>query len=105
MTTYSATAGETSAGLTLTPDAMRHVKAWIAAAGIEAGPLFRGVLKGVSTRRAPGRRQVMIQFGAELPGVTHAGRWKTPAMVARYTQRLTVRHGAAAQIAAKRKQF
>jgi integrase len=30
----------------VTPDAMRHVKAWIAAAGIEAGPLFRGVLKG-----------------------------------------------------------
>ena len=32
----------------ITPDAMRHVKAWLAAAGIEAeaGPLFRGVLKG-----------------------------------------------------------
>ena len=30
----------------ITPDAMRHVKAWIAAAGIETGPLFRGVLKG-----------------------------------------------------------
>jgi len=32
----------------ITPDAMRHVKAWIATAGIEAeaGPLFRGVLKG-----------------------------------------------------------
>lgn len=30
----------------VTPDAMRHVRAWIDAAGIEAGPLFRGVLKG-----------------------------------------------------------
>ena len=30
----------------ITPDAMRHVKAWLAAAGIEGGPLFRGVLKG-----------------------------------------------------------
>jgi integrase len=30
----------------ITPDAMRHVKAWIAAAGVEAGPLFRRVLKG-----------------------------------------------------------
>ena len=29
----------------ITPDAMRHVTAWLAAAGIEAGPLFRGVLK------------------------------------------------------------
>jgi len=30
----------------VTPDAMRHLRAWITAAGIEAGPLFRGVLKG-----------------------------------------------------------
>jgi len=30
----------------VTPDAMRHVRAWIDAAGIESGPLFRGVLKG-----------------------------------------------------------
>ena len=46
MTAYRVTAGETRTGLTLTPDAMRHVKAWVAAAGIEAGPLFRGMLKG-----------------------------------------------------------
>ena len=30
----------------ITPDAMRHVKRWIEAAGISDGPLFRGVLKG-----------------------------------------------------------
>jgi integrase len=30
----------------ITPDAMRHVKAWIDAAGIEGDALFRGVLKG-----------------------------------------------------------
>jgi len=30
----------------ITPDAMRHVKRWTDAAGIDAGPLFRGVLKG-----------------------------------------------------------
>jgi site-specific recombinase XerD len=30
----------------VTPDAMRHLRAWIDAAGIETGPLFRGVLKG-----------------------------------------------------------
>ncbi len=29
-----------------TPDAMHHVKAWLAAAGIGAGALFGGVLKG-----------------------------------------------------------
>ena len=30
----------------VTPDAMRHLRAWIDAAGIEGGPLFRSVLKG-----------------------------------------------------------
>ena len=30
----------------VTPDSMRHLRAWIDAAGVEAGPLFRGVLKG-----------------------------------------------------------
>ena len=30
----------------ITPNALRHVKTWLAAAGIEAGALFRGVLKG-----------------------------------------------------------
>jgi site-specific recombinase XerD len=30
----------------ITPDAMHHLRAWTAAAAIEAGPLFRAVLKG-----------------------------------------------------------
>lgn len=30
----------------VTPDAMRHVRTWIDAAGIESGPLFRSMLKG-----------------------------------------------------------
>jgi integrase len=30
----------------ITPDALRHLQAWLDAAGIETGPLFRAVLKG-----------------------------------------------------------
>jgi integrase len=30
----------------ITPDPMRHLRAWIDAASLEAGPLFRAVLKG-----------------------------------------------------------
>jgi integrase len=33
----------------VTPDAMRHLLAWTAAAGITDGPLFRAVLKGGRT--------------------------------------------------------
>jgi integrase len=122
----------------ITEDAMRHVKAWIAAAGIEAGALFRGVLKGgrvagaldagdvgrifkamagkagltaEETARISGHStrigasQDMVRYGAELPAIMQAGRWKTPVMVARYTRRLTARQGAAMQIADKRAQF
>jgi integrase len=122
----------------VTPDAMRHLRAWINTAGIDTGPLFRGVLKGGhvvgaldagdvsrifkamagkagltaedaarisghSTR--VGASQDMIRYGAELPAVMQAGRWKTPEMVARYTRRLTARRSAAVQIADKRAQF
>ena len=122
----------------VTPDAMRHVKAWIAAAGIDVGPLFRGVLKGGRVAGAldpgdvsrifkamagkagltageaaqisghstrVGASQDMVRFGAELPAIMQAGRWKTPVMVARYTQRLTARLSAAVKIAGDREQF
>jgi integrase len=122
----------------VTPDAMRHVKAWLAAAGIEAGPLFRGGLKGgrvagaldagdvarifkamagkagLTSEEAArvsghstriGASQDMVRFGAELPAIMQAGRWKTPVMVARYTQRLTARLSAAVKIAGDREQF
>jgi len=122
----------------ITPDAMRHVQAWLNAAEIEDGPLFRAVLKGgrvgdaldagdvarifkAMTRRAGltaedtaqisghstrvGAAQDAIRYGAELPAVMQAGRWRTPEMVARYTRRLSARRSAAVQIADRRVQF
>jgi Phage integrase family len=82
-------------------DVARIFKAMAGKAGLTAEETAR--ISGHSTR--VGASQDMIRFGAELPGVMQAGRWMTPVMVARYTQRLTVRHGAAAQIAEKRKKF
>ena len=49
-------------------DAMRHVQAWIAAAGIHDGPLFRAVPKGGAARWCPGarrRREGVQADGAE----------------------------------------
>lgn len=108
----------------ITPDAMRHVKAWIDAAGIKAGALDAGDvarifkamagkagltaeeaarISGHSTRI--GVRMDMVRYGAELPAIMQAGRWATPVMVARYTRRLTARRSAAVQIADRRPQF
>jgi integrase len=122
----------------ITADAMRHVLAWIEAAKIETGPLFRAVLKGgqvggpmdpgdvarifkamasragLTAEEAArisghstrvGAAQDAIRYGAELPAVMQAGRWKTPEMVGRYTRRLSARRGAAVQIADRRVQF
>ena len=122
----------------ITADVMRHLQAYLAAAKIEAGPLFRAVLKGGRVGEAldgaevarifkamalragltaeeaarisghstrVGAAQDAIRLGAELPAVMQAGRWRTPEMVSRYTQRLGARHGAAALVAHKRVQF
>ena len=54
-------------------------------------------LSGHSTR--VGAAQDMIAAGIELPAILQAGRWKSPAMVNRYGERLLARNGAAAQLA------
>ena len=41
----------------------------------------------------------MIAAGIGLPAIQQAGRWKAPAMVGRYGERLLARNGAAAQLA------
>ena len=46
-----------------------------------------------------GAAQDMIASGIELPAVLQAGRWKNPAMVNRYGERLLARRGGAAQLA------
>lgn len=123
----------------ITPDAMRHLQAWIEAAKITDGPLFRAIRKGPRVqpwamgandvalafkdmgRRARlsdaeiarisahstriGAAQDMTRFDQQLPGIMQAGRWKSPAMVGRYTAKLSARDGAAVRIAHKRTQF
>lgn len=54
-------------------------------------------ISGHSTR--VGGAQDMAAHGIELGGIMQAGRWKTPTMVARYTERLVARRGGAAKLA------
>jgi len=113
----------------ISADAMRHISAWVAAAGLEADdPLFiplgkaakadrlsgsdvarifkrraaqagvpAGAISGHSAR--VGAAQDMRACGFDDGGIMQAGRWKSPRMVARYTERLGARFGAAAKLA------
>jgi len=44
-----------------------------------------------------GMAQDLVGAGAELPAVMQAGRWRTPAMPARYAERLLAARGAVAR--------
>jgi hypothetical protein len=46
----------------VTPDAMRYLRAWVDAAAVESGPLFRGVLKGRRVAGALGAGDVARIF-------------------------------------------
>jgi integrase len=46
-----------------------------------------------------GAAQDMAAHGIELASIMQAGRWKTPHMVARYTEKIAAQRGAAAQLA------
>ncbi|MCJ2032133.1 tyrosine-type recombinase/integrase [Methylobacterium sp. J-043] len=115
----------------LAPDTMAHIAAWLAAAGLESGPLFRPLTKGgrvgasalgdkevarvfralataagLKLSRLPsghstrvGATQDMFAAGFELLEVMQAGSWKTPAMPARYGERLRAQRGAARKLA------
>ena len=122
----------------IAPDAMTHLHAWLSAAAITSGPLFRKVdrhgrvgaaleagsvsrifkgmaraagltakgatdFSGHSTR--VGGAQDLIPFKADMAGAMAVGRWKSTAMLARYTKNQSARLGAAATVAAARKQF
>ncbi|AWV19811.1 integrase (plasmid) [Methylobacterium sp. XJLW] len=115
----------------LAPDTLAHVEAWLTAAGLESGPLFRPLTKGgqvganalgdkevarmfrnlataagLKLPRLPsghstrvGATQDMFAAGFELLEVMQAGSWKTPAMPARYGERLRAQRGAARKLA------
>ena len=50
-----------------------------------------------------GMAQDLVGAGLELPAVMQAGRWQTPAMVARYAERLLAEQGAVAQYHARKR--
>ncbi|WP_245517406.1 site-specific integrase [Methylorubrum sp. Q1] len=115
----------------LAPDTMEHIAAWLTAARLESGPLFRPLTKGgqvgtgalgggevarvfrdlataagLKLARLPsghstraGETQDMFAAGFELLEVMQAGSWKTPAMPARYGERLRAQSGAARKLA------
>ena len=65
----------------------------------EAG-LPETVAAGLSGHSARvGAAQDMVAAGIELPSILQAGRWKSPAMVNRYGERLLARRSGAAQLA------
>jgi len=113
----------------LAHDTIEHLRRWLEAAGITEGALFRAVASGDKVRgrlsdRDVSRRlklmakqagldidpsghsarvgvcQDMVASGFSLPEVMQAGGWKSPDMVARYSEHLQARQGAAAKLAA-----
>ncbi len=114
-------------------DTAEHIKAWIEAAAITDGALFRSVHKSgavgrglhptdvsrIYKRRAEaagvdsttvavlsghstriGAAQDLVAADLGIADVMQAGGWKTPRMVARYSEHQTARRGAMAKLAA-----
>ncbi len=110
-------------------DTIEHLAVWLVEAGITEGALFRAVtmdgkVRGRLSDRDVSRRlklmakqagldidpsghsarvgvcQDMVASGFSLPEVMQAGGWKSPDMVARYSEHLQARQGAAAKLAA-----
>jgi integrase len=118
--------------LWLSPRAMAHVTRWTALASITSGALFRRLSKAgrPGGRLAPsavppiikglaalagldpaafsghsarvGMTQDLAASGAELPAIMQAGRWKSPAMPARYAERALAGRGAVARFYGRR---
>ncbi len=111
------------ASLFLRRATMTRVDAWIGAAAIDDGPLFRRIRKGgdVTSERLSARAigmivkaaaaaigiegasghslrvgaaQSLVRAGAQLPEAMLAGRWSTPAMLSRYAKADLAQHGA-----------
>lgn len=118
--------GQGSVGY-LAPRTAAALREWLRSADIRSGAIFRGVhrtgrlgrplepgevariLKKLARRAGldpnaisghscrVGMAQDLVAFGADLPAVMQAGRWKTAAMPARYAERLLARRNAVAQ--------
>lgn len=117
-------AGEGAVGF-IAHDTIEHVRRWLEAAGATDGPLFLSARRGrrLNDRDVPrifkkmakaaglnidpsghstrvGVAQDMTAAGFGTAEVMQAGRWKTPAMVARYSEQQRARRGASAKLAA-----
>ena len=106
---------------------MTRVDAWLGAAAIDDGPLFRRIRKGgdVTSERLSARAigmivkaaaaaigiegasghslrvgaaQSLVRAGAQLPEAMLAGRWSTPAMLSRYAKADLAQHGAVSRL-------
>jgi integrase len=71
------------------------------AAGLAPDEVAR--ISGHSTR--VGAACDLVRYGQQLPAIMQAGGWSSPAMVGRYSARLTVRQSAAAQVLGSRIAF
>lgn len=117
----------------LSPRTVTHLRRWLDGAGIKAGAVFRSVNKGggvgdrLTTRDVSrilkrvaelagleasgisghscrvGMAQDLAAEGAELPAIMQAGWWKSPAMPARYAERMIAGRGAVAKFYERRK--
>jgi len=110
----------------LRPDTMNHVRAWLSAASLADGPLFRAVLKGgrvggalheceisrALRELAPkaaghvsahstrvGACQDLVKAGISMLAVMQAGGWKTAAMPAAYNRHQDAQTGGMAVLA------
>ena len=116
----------------LSPTTVDRLNAWLEAADIEAGPIFRAVrarsvasralhpheVSRILKRAAEGAgfdgdtvRQLsghsmrvgaaldMVESGIDLVPVMHAGGWKSPSMVLRYTQQISLTKSGMAMLA------
>lgn len=110
-------------------DTVAALTRWLTTSGVDDGALFRSVMKGgrvggrldggtvsrIFKRLASavglepqgisghstrvGTAQDMVKHGFGVAEILQSGGWKTPAMLARYTERLSARNGAAAKLA------
>ena len=68
----------------------------------QAAGLAPALVHGLAGHRARvGAAQDMAVHGIDLAGIRQAGRWTTPQMAGRSSERLTARRGATAQLAAR----
>ena len=117
----------TGAVLFLGTPTIQRVQAWLAAAGIQEGALFRALTKGGKVRAGlsarslrtiiakrskaagvPGRvsghslrvgsAQSLAAAGASVVEMQQAGRWKSPSMPGQYARKQMARRGAVARL-------